>query len=143
MVAGSRMQLAPFLQNVKRPGTGPGNRSTEEASPDPLDFSPAQQPTEWALIDSFCGQNPFDLRSKILLHPVLEGQREAPLSAMHNLIRERSIEQPNQQFLRRPIHLPLARKRQYGLSQPVINERDSQLEPMSHAHKIGIAQQGI
>ena len=83
-------------------------------------------------------------RPQFLTHPMFERQREAPLRTMNN---PRRADDPasasTKSFFGVPLSFPRARESKHRLGQPMIDEGNSQLQPLRHAHEIGVAQQSI
>ena len=91
------MQFAPTLKHEQGPWPRPGDCPAQKIIPDLLHLIRIQQPTERPRGDMLRREDRFDLRSKFLTHPMLEGQGETALGTMHNLVRQRATQRLDQQ----------------------------------------------
>ena len=89
------MQLTPALQNVKRPRTGPRNRTFQKLLPNSPHLFPVQPVAERTIADSLRIQYRLNLSSKFLPHPMLKGQGEATLGTVYDLVGQRSGQSAN------------------------------------------------
>src|SRR5438128_9283372 len=123
--------MTPALQDMERPWPRPRCAPFQEVLPHQLDSARVEhcaQRTFGYRIDAL-----LDFLSHLVLQPVLEGQRKPALSAVNNLVRKFTPNGSHQQRLRRASgELSAARNRKQPCGQRLINQRNSDLEAVSH-----------
>src|SRR5579859_847488 len=62
---------------------------------------------------------------------------------MDDFVRQRTFQSFHQKLLWSPIELPCSWKRQYGLGELMINERNAHFQALRHTHNIGVAQKRV